>query len=388
MTTPNQKAEVRPISFLFHNTATGDMPVKMDLVIRPEDLTRPDVSRAMVHHTLGGAWLDSWGEGIPTVQLSGTTGWRQNGNRDGLAEFQALHELIYKRWHREREEAIKNGRDPDKVKLIFCDDLDGFVWVVAPMGFILRRNKSRPLLSQYQINLTWLDDGIDERNAVLSMLTSAGANGPAGLLDNVKASLASTLAKVKEFAANLRGKIGEYLGPIRSAVSTFTALTASALGFVQDVIKEGMSVVTTATGGLIEIAANLSRAAANIHNVIQSVMTLPQRVKSEFAKVAAAYRNAYCVIKNAMRSKRFIPDYDPLYGASTCSSTAGGRPISIYDTQNPFPVLLPVESGGVRVSSSAAQSVNRLSGMDVLKPPTMARIGEELSAVNSGVSFA
>jgi hypothetical protein len=388
MTTPNQKAEVRPISFLFHNTATGDMPVKMDLVIRPEDLTRPDVSRAMVHHTLGGAWLDSWGEGIPTVQISGTTGWRQNGSRDGLAEFQALHELIYKRWHREREEAIKNGRDPDKVKLIFCDDLDGFVWVVAPMGFILRRNKSRPLLSQYQINLTWLDDGIDERNTALALLPTAGANNQTGLLETVQSSLASSLAKIKEFAANLRGKVGEYLGPIRSAVASFTSLTASALSYVQDVIKEGMSVVATATGGVIEIAANLARSASNIHNVIQSVVTLPQRVKSEFAKVAAAYRNAYCVMKNALRSKRYIPDYDPLYGSSTCSSTAGGRPISIYDTQNPFPVLLPVEAGGARVSSAAAQSVGRLAGMDVLKPPSMSRIGEELSTINSGVSFA
>lgn len=383
MATENQKAEVRPISFLFHNTATGTPPTKIDLVIRPESLTRTEISRTQVHQTLGSGWVDNWGEGVPTVQISGTTGWGQGNRPNGQAEFIRLHEEIFKRWHRERAEAIKRGFDPDKVKLIFCDDLDSFTWVVAPMNFVLQRSKSRPLLSQYQIHMTFLSDGVEDRATASSLLLGSS---PTGVLADFQASLSSAMAKINAFVGQIKGAIGAYLGPIRQAVSTFTALTASALGFVQGVISAGMSVVTTATGAAIEVAANLARAAGNVTSIIQSVVTLPHRVKAEFAKVSAAFRNAFCVIRNMLRLRGKLPNYDDLYGASTCSSTAGGRPISVYDTKNPFPVLLPVETNAARVSASGAQALSRVAGMDSLRPSSLSQIGQDLTQINSGVA--
>lgn len=394
MATPNQKADARPISFLFHNTSMGgEAPVKVDLVIRPEDLTRPDPSRTVIHQTLGGAWLDSWGAGLPSVQISGTTGWGGGGRKDGLEEFKRLHSTIFKRWHDERESAIRNGFDPDKVKLIFCDDLDEFTWVVAPLNFVLRRNKARPLLSQYQINLGWVSDGVADRKeaeaAIAAMAESMAISKPQGFLDKVKASLSNALGKIKAFAAKIKGAIGAVLGPIQRAVAAFTELTAAALGFVQDVIATGMSIVRAVTNPLIGIASNLCRAAANVTNIVQSILSIPQRLKAEFSRVASAFTNAFCVLKNAFGGRRPLPSYDDLYGASTCSSTAGGRPISRFDTDNPFPLLLPIETGIAKVTGAAAGAINRLASLDVIvNTPQTSQIHSDMVVATTGVAFA
>lgn len=392
MTTPNQKAQTRPISFLFHNTATGAPPVKLDLVIRPEELARPEPSRAQVNQTLGGAWLDSWGAGVPTVNISGTTGWGQGNRKNGLEEFKRLHDLIFTRWHQEREAAIRNGYDPDKVKLIFCDDLDEFTWVAAPMNFNLRRSRSRPLLSQYQVGLTWVADGIEDRKtaekAIADLAAAQALKKPLGFLDKVKASLASALAKIKSFVATVRSKIAAVLGPIQQAIADFTELTATVLGFVQDVIKEGMSVVTDVTGSLINMASNLCRAASNVTNMVQSVMSIPTMLKSEFSRVSSAFTNAFCVLKNGFKSNRRLADYGDLYGSSICSSTAGGRQISPYDISNPFPVLLPLQPAITQVSSAASQAVDRLAGMDLIQaPPALSDVRADMSAINNGVKL-
>lgn len=393
MTTPNQKADARPIFFMLHNTASDAPPVKLDLVIRPEELTRTEVSRASVNQTLGGAWLDNWGPGVPSVSISGTTGWGQGARRNGQEEFVRLHETIFQRWHAERATALRHGFDPDKVKLLFCDDLDGFTWVAAPMNFVLRRSKTRPLLSQYQINLSWLADGVADRKAaeaaIKALAESTAMKKPAGFLDKVKASLASALSKIKEFAAKIKGAIGAVLGPIQKAVAAITELTATALSFVLDVIATGMSVVTEVTDGLFNIATNLTRAAGNVTSMIQSVLSIPTRIKAEFARVTSAFQNAFCVMKNAFRGRKSLPDYSELCGASLCSSTAGGRPISRFDRENPFPVLLPIEAAKSKVSSAAAQAINRLVGMDpVLAPPPMTQVHADLNTISSGVILA
>lgn len=389
MATPNLRAEVRPISFILHDTTTGELPTKLDLVIRPEDLSRPDVSRATVHHTLGGAWADSWGAGIPSVNISGTTGWGQGGRENGLEQFLLLHHTVFNQWHVKRESAISNGFNPDDVKLIFCDELDEFTWVVLPSSFVLRRNKSRPLLAQYSISLQFLDDGVKFASAAESALLKdlLGAEG-FGLFSKVKDSLQAALAKIKNFASKIKSAVGAVLGPIQKAVATFTALTATAVEFVQSAIGEGLGVVRSVTNPLVNIAGNLSRAAANVTNMISSGTSLPQMLKAEFQRVSSAFTNVFCLIKNALGGAGGMMDFSDLYGASTCSSTAGGRPLSPYDSaKNPFPALMPVNSSPATVSSSAAQAINRLASADVLSPPSMNALQADMQIAVNGTTF-
>lgn len=383
MATPNQKAEERPISFVLHNMVSGD-PVEVKLVIRPEDLTRTDTSRLTTTQTLGGAWADNFGPGIPTVQLAGHTGWGAGDRPDGLAEFQNLYETIFQAWHRERASVLKQGFDPSMVKLIFADKLDDFTWVVAPQNFVLKRNKSRPLLSQYQINLTWLSDGVSD---VMDALQSLN---PMNALDELeKDGLESLLSSIERIGDFMKAGVTKVLGPIKAAFDKVVALTAKVLQSVTRVINTVKGVVGAVTNGLLSIATSLTRAAANVTNMVMSIMSLPQQIKAQFQRVCAAFNNAFCVIRNIFRRRAFLSNYDDLYGASNCSSTAGGRPISKYATSNPFPVYFPTKTSGVSVTNTARASLTKLNNADpVFKPMNSSQLGSELNAVASGVAVA
>jgi len=384
MAPARQKAEDRPISFVFHNMATGSAPVELRLVIRPEDLTRTDRSRLTTTQTLGGAWADNFGPGVPQVVLAGHTGWGQGGRPDGLAEFQKLHETVFKRWHEERAAALRDGLDPDQVKLIFSDALDDFTWVVAPQAFVLRRNKARPLLSQYQITMNWLSDDVAQTLGALQQSQSLSALEELGL-----SSLEQSIRQIEEFAAGLRDEIGAVLGPIKKVFESFVRLTATVLGAVQRVVAAGMSVVSAVTGSLLSIAGNLARAGANITRTFQSIVSMPNQIRAQFARVGAAFNNAFCVLKNAFRRRATVGNYDDLYGASTCSSTAGGRPVSRFATENPFPLLFPLEDAPIQVSAEAAESLTALQQADpVLAPPTSAELESSMVSVTQGVAIA
>lgn len=383
MAPPRQKAEERPISFVFHNMATGSAPVEMRLVIRPEDLTRTDRSRLTTTQTLGGAWADNFGPGIPQVVLAGHTGWGQGGRPDGQAEFQRLHETVFRRWHEERAAALRDGLDPDQVRLIFSDALDDFTWVVAPQAFVLRRNKARPLLSQYQITMNWLSDDVAQTMGALQS-QSLSALEELGL-----SSLEQSIREIEAFAAGLREEIGAVLGPIKKAFESFVQLTATVLSTVQRVVAAGMSVVSAVTGSLLSIAGSLARAGANITRTFQSIVSMPNQIRAQFARVGSAFNNAFCVLKNAFRRRVTIVNYDDLYGASTCSSTAGGRPISRFATENPFPLLFPLEEAPVQVTAEAAESLTALQQADpVLAPPSAAELESSMAIITQGVAVA
>lgn len=390
MTTPQQKADVRPISFVLHNMAFGSPPVEVPLVIRPEDLTRTDTSRLTTSQTLGGAWADNFGPGIPVIQIAGHTGWGAGDRPDGLLQFQGLYDNIFVEWHKQRAEVLDAGLDPDLVKLIFADKLDDFTWVVAPQNFILKRNKSRPLLSQYQINLTWLSYDVADGMDALEQLKQLGGGEFLDELEDLGlTSIMNGVQKIEEFAKKLNKEINGVLGPIQNAFKALVVITGKVLSAVNRVIKAGMSVVSTITNGLLGLATNLTRAAANVTNMVQNIMSIPNRIKAQFQRVGAAFENAFCVLKNIFKRRKFIPNYDSLYGASLCSSTSGGNPISRYDTENPFPVYQPVNTTAVSVSGNASKALNRLSTADpVLNPPSVAQLGSDLRDINSGVAVA
>lgn len=382
MTTPNQKSDVKPIGFVLHDMATKEDPVVHRLVIRPEDLSINFSSRLNVHQTLGDAWADSFGVGLPTIQMSGHTGWGSGSRPDGIKQFNDLYFKCFKRWHSQRDEAVRRGQDPDLVRLIFVDTLDSVVWVVAPQSFVLKRNKSRPLLTQYTISLTKVRKYVGKDLSYLffppSVKTKLGLS-----------SLDDALGMIDNFFAWIASGVNALLGPIKNAVAAFVALTAKVLNAVKSVIASGMRVVNAVTGSLLAIAGNLARAGANIMHAVQSVMSLPSVISAQFSRVASAFTNAFCVISNIFTKRKFIPNYDDLYGASNCSSTAGGSPISKYNTENPFPALLPINSAGQTVTQKASAALATAVSADwVANPPSLAQLTSHMDAISSGVALA
>lgn len=176
--TPQQDRTIVLVMMLSSGGVSNLAPYEFYFDPRPEELTYTHPTRASVIQTLGGAWVDDFGEGIVDITLSGHTGWRANDQtlttinapKDGMEKAIELRTAFFETFHKERMAAAKAGNNPDdSVKMFFVDVLNTALWQVYPVSMQLRRHKSRPLLYQYQLRLLGLDpylEGADKINQV------------------------------------------------------------------------------------------------------------------------------------------------------------------------------------------------------------------------------
>ena len=381
------KASERPISFTLHNTnAGGGPPTVFPLIVRPEDLSITYPSRMAVTQTFGedGAWADSFGQGVRSISLSGVTGWRgslsDNGGEDGAQHFFKLHGMVVDQWHLLREEVASAGKDPDKVLLILSDGLDNLNWVVAPQQFVLKRNKARPLLMQYNIALHRLRDHVSEK----------APSGP-GASDKKLAALDSLKAMVKkitDFASKLNGMVNSVLGPIKAAISSFVAFTKAIAQAVIGAVQAIVGAVRSVTSGLIELAQGIAQAGMNIAMTIAAVMSLPQQIRAEFQQLGSAYSGMMCVLANVFKKRSFLPEFD-VNGSGNCASTSGGSAISRHVNTNTFNAVLASEKPPVTLSQPASASLGTVVKADpVLAPLPIQEAGYHAGMIASGAHFA
>lgn len=384
----SQLARLRPISFVLDTFGVLSRPVV--LPIRPEDLTRNEPSRATVHQTLGRdvtGWVDEFGAGLPTVSISGTTGWRfrEGVNQDGEAAFMALNKLVMEDYHRAKQTAIDVGLNPSMIKLIFVDLLDDFTWSVVPTQFQLRRSKSRPLMFQYQIQLQAVDVNIDTPLIALPIKGSPAA----GL---------EALTRVIELLGNLVGTIDAVVGkalkivdttlaPIAAVVKQFVALSTAVFSLANAVVRGAKNLVVGAANGVINIARDLATVGQNIFRTFNAIVNLPGDVKGTLSRVASAYNEVRCIFANSLRSRQTYEDYTGLYGASNCSSTTGGRQDSPYANLNAFNLIQP-EPNAASLNTAAQASVRSLSRMDsVLAPMPLPEVGRNVQNIVTGLAL-
>jgi hypothetical protein len=383
----SQKADARPISFVLDDqSSAGASPVSVNLAIRPEDLSRTDTSRISVQQTLGGAWADNFGAGIPTISISGHTGWKPaatgNDTKDGAERFQWLFENVFEKWHSLRGDAVKAGKNPDLVKLVYADSLDSIVSVVAPMSFALRRSKSRPLLFQFQIALTVLSDDID----ALDYLTFNSPDPTSDKQALQSAGLDSMVASISQLTS-YQQDIQNYI------VST---LVAPARYYLQQSVAL-YNAVNTAVENNDQIASQLiaaarmtAQAGLNVFRTLAAAESASSQVKARLMEVAGAFSNIFCVLGNALLQQQYYPDYDPLFGSSNCSSTSGGRPLSPLSGVNPFYLYSPTSQAlPVTLSDSARNTMQTLASNDVVQAPlSQSSIQASLSVIQSGFTVS
>jgi hypothetical protein len=373
----SQKAGVRPISFLLDDQSAGVGPPQafVDLVIRPEELVRTDPSRAVVHQTLGGAFIDNFGPGIAQITISGHTGWRRTAaeQADGLERFQRLKNQVYDEWHAARQRAVWNGVNPDAVRLIFADALDEFAAVVVPMSFTLRRNKQRPLLQQYQLSMLVVAE--EPLQVIEGELPGADERELAGL-DSLTASIDELTRNIHSVRSWVDSTL---VGPVQS----FMGQTARLYGSVRGAISAGTDLADSVIN-----AARLSAAAGiNLFRTVAAVASIPQQAKAGLMAISSAYSNIYCVLRNALRQKLYYQDYSDLYGASNCSSTAGGRPLSMLGGENPFYKVVPTAGpSALSLSQPAQNALQTLAGSDpVLSPLDTSSLAAAAGSIADGM---
>lgn len=385
----DQRAGVRPIAFVLQKGGSFGTPVT--LKVRPEDLTRTEPSRIAVTQTLGReviGWSDNFGAGLPTVNISGHTGWRTSAGsgEDGAEAFETLNTLIMEEYHQAKQAAVDAGTDPATVKLLFVDMLDDFVYSVAPMQFVLRRSKNRPLLFQYNIQMQAISTSIDTQFQVLPFFGSFGGG---------KFALGGVLGKLVQFAKTVQGWVAKaiafkdkVLAPIAATVKTFMNTVNIVLSVVNSVVDSAKALVTSTVKSVVAIAKDLASVGLNLFRTITNIANLPSDIKAEFGKIGSAFNEVICIFSNALRPGSGYEEFDGIYGASNCSSTTGGRPISAFTNSNVFGLMQPGERQ-VMVTSDAYSAIQSVKSSDpVLAPMPIQEIGRNLTAINDGVRLA
>jgi len=365
----------RQISFVLDDGMSLRTPVQF--FIRPEELTRVEPSRLNTTQTLGGAWVDNFGPGLSTIQISGTTGWRMNPvGEDWETAFMRLRAEVFTEWHKLRNNKIQMGLNPDSVKLIFADTLDNIAAVVAPQAFTLRRSKARPLLMQYNINLSIVSDRLSGSfeglmDEVTELMTELGLD-----------SMARTITDIQNYAVKANDWVQN---TIVKPIQKFLMVTTRILNSVQNAVRTVGSVV----GSLATAARSIVQAGMNIFRTLGNVVGLPMLIKGQVMGIAALFGNAFCLLNNSFKSGRLIPDFSLVYGASTCSSTVGGSPLSSLHYQNPFGLMSSTSGSPISINQSASTSLSAVLKSDpVLSPMNQSNLAIHAGNIADGTVVA
>lgn len=375
----SQKSDVRPITFVA-DYASGAVIRSFTLPIRPEDLSINRPMRSTVHQTLDKqtqGWVDEFGPGLPTITISGHTGWRaQSSGMDGLQAFEELSWFINERYPKVRQIAIDYGRDPEVAKLILVDLLDGFAWEVAPIQFVMRRSKSRPLLVQYNMTLQVVNTQVD--GGLQKYMPQAGnLAGGLGALGGVIGKIMGLVDKIKGALAFVKSIAAKVMGFVNTAIKVLKA--------VQSVVASVKGFINGIAGQVIGIAKGISAVGREVFRTFAAIQSIPGTVKQAFSQMAAAFNEAVCIFSNSLKPKKTYEQFDGVYGASNCSSTTGGRQPSPFSNQNVFAVINQKDAVPVTLSGAAISSANTILSTDAPRAPLPTpEIGRHLDNISSG----
>jgi hypothetical protein len=379
MPAPPPDQSLRQIGFLLTGAPAGDFQFVFGL--RPEDLTVHEPSRLTVQQTLGGAWADSFDIGITTITLAGHCGWRGGTYLSGEELFQGLRDTVFQAWHDGRADAIQQGQDPDTVSLYFTDSLDGISVIVAPRSFQLRRSKSSPLLMRYQINLLVLDqaDGPDfEDDAIVAALSNpmrwlAAADG-----------LTNAALLILRYETLALGAFGSAAAAIRNFVGIGVAIINS----VADTARAVIGQFTALEGAILSVGVQLCQAASNAFTVLAADITLTAEEILPMMALASAFNDAFCSMRNAFDLIGVFPDYAAMRGASSCSSTGGGDPASIFALQDvsPFGYVFPSGAPMVSVTADAQAAMDSLQGDPLAYADQQSIVADLMRRTGQGIS--
>lgn len=126
--------------------------------VTPEQIQITVPSRMAVYQTIGGnTYVDHLGEGVTSISLTGTTGYRLGAKYSIGFGYAAYHMLRYivNQYH----DACRQGLTSQArltLHISFPDAADFGAWDVTIQELILSRNASQPLLFRYVLNLVCL----------------------------------------------------------------------------------------------------------------------------------------------------------------------------------------------------------------------------------------
>lgn len=384
VTPPSQKC--RPI--FFYLSGGAGPPELVPLTLRPQDMTRHEPSRLTVQQTIGGAWADAYGPGISTITLNGHTGWHGTSELSGEEAFLLLRDTVFVAWHERRAAAAAKGMNPETIQLIYVDSLDSITALVAPKSFQLQRKKDAPLLYQYNIQLAVLADRLPVPKISDPIVTAlASATRWIGAADNILAVIGLIEADADSVASTVSQNSALGLGS--GALPGFIRLGVRLLAAVAASARDGRGVFGAETLPLLQVGLALCGAGRSAFAVLAMADGLSAPDKGAIMAMASRFGEGVCLLSTGFNAGLRYPDYSQLFGASNCSSTAGGRPWSPFATSrtSPFAELFPAISPPVLVSGNAQAALDLLRRDPLVLAEQPALVVEALGIIVDGVAL-
>jgi hypothetical protein len=375
---PSQLPGACPISFTLDDTLTG-RTVVLPLNIRPEELTRTEISRTSIQQTLGGAFADEFGTGLTQINISGNTGWRGFNGVDGGTFFQQLRQSSFTLWHQFRAIHVKNGFDPNSVQLIFSDALNQTIDIVIPQTFTLRRSKSRPLVCMYQISMI----------SIGNPPPPSSSSGSGGFLSGLVQALGLTsiVTAIGQIVSAVKSAVNFVEADIIGPITSFMQMACAVFNAAVAIIETPAALVSLVTG----VAQSIAQCGFNMFATLGAVASNAANVTGALMQVQAAFSDVACAFASAIAQQQTYPVYTGLYGASNCSSTVpGSSPQSQYTLNgtNPFYDVMGTNTPPpIQVSQAAQQAINTILNTDpVLSPLTPTQLATLATTITNGIS--
>lgn len=353
----------------------------MTLPIKPEELTRTEPNRVTAQQTLDGAFIDEFGRGLTTITISGNTGWGQGTRPAGDIMFSKLRDDFIHEWSRARRARIDVSQDPNLVRLIFIDALNGpYVADVVPTQFVLRRSKSQPLLFLYNITMTVVTEGaanpypelledIEDEAKVSASVESMDSSvvdltGPPVAVGAVAGAAGGggLIGELEGLSANI-GSLGQ------AALDATKSTLAPAMAAAQQVIATANAakrVLTEAEQATVNIAKELSTTATKMWDAVGAVASLPAAAAGVVMRVKGAFSNLGCLLSNGFTDaigKAKLPSYP--YGSSNCSSTGFGGGSSYEVPETPATTVTPASPIVIIMTPAVTPAITVIADTDL-----------------------
>ena len=322
ISSPSHKQQgKRVLIYLYEEKGFANPTVIYTFPVNPEEFQVTRQDRTQVYQTLGDPFIDDLGIGLPTLSIRGTTGWRTRpglSGEDGYASFKKLNEEVFKGYHNKRALKAAASKDPDDIQIVVFNEIDDLAYRVVPISFELLRNRTQPLLYQYNMQLRVIQDLnnlIESFEAQSSMdELSINANWDSALLSRIDGKLGETIEWINdEIIGPAKDIYKNTLEPVVDDIEGFM----TGVGTVLNTVDEGIGVVASVINSVTTSCGNLF---TKIMNTGEYIADIPIDIYIALNHVNSTFHEMKCYVEKGLKEQWFA-DYRSLQGVTDCALT-------------------------------------------------------------------
>ena len=325
------------------------------LFINPEELSQQEPAKITVTQTKGGAFVDYWGSGLTTLTVKGVTGFRRRQVAGGPVQGLSGHEHFLKLRDLYRKWVQSSKDDPKNTEMRFYNWADQEYYVVVITNFTFLRNVARPLLYQYNITMTVIQNITEkvkqatasddvgqylispETRAPLALDTLNKQTGFVNDVVNKNVDLTKYSQGTQDWSTFIAGG-GQYWNSAQSIYQPVQTVVSEISQFSKDV-EMYVTGLTSFISQPFNIVRDLANACGDVISSMASVTNIPH-------ELIRSFNDMMCAIKALPESLYggFTNPYQ-FEGVSNCGSTLGipEAPVSTYDNSFTATAQVPAQ---------------------------------------------